>query len=182
MSEPKYNIGEILWRASFEATDNHITCPDCGGSGQLTVTFHDGESVSIECEGCSIGYDPPTGRIRIYDRGAVVERITITGYTVGEDGVEYRAKSFRGGCYIFDEGDLFTDRVEAEKRGKELALKADVKEREQIANKEKPARTWAWNASYHRKQLKEANRNIVYHTAKLNAANLKIKAERKEKP
>jgi len=59
-----------------------------------------------------------------------------------------------------------------------MGADADRAEREKIATKEKDTRTWAWNASYHRRQIKDAKRQLEYHTAKLNVASLKAK----EKP
>ena len=40
--------------------------------------------------------------------------------------------------------------------------------------KEQQHRSWAWNATYHRKCLKEALRQVEYHTAKLNVAETKV--------
>jgi hypothetical protein len=58
------------------------------------------------------------------------------------------------------------------------ARKADQEEREKIGAKEKPTRTWAWNASYHRKEIKRCKESIEYHERKLAAANLKARSEK----
>lgn len=73
MTEPKFKIGDTVWHATFGMTETWVTCPDCGGTGRLRVTFHDETQVSIECNRCGPGYEPPTGRIKCWDRKGAVE-------------------------------------------------------------------------------------------------------------
>jgi hypothetical protein len=161
--------------ATWESSDDYVTCPDCGGTGRLRVTFHDETTVSIECAGCSAGYEPPKGYVRVYNRHAKAQPVTITGVEVQRDGkIEWRTDR----CYILDESDLFETEEGALTRALEKAAAADKEEREKVNTKEKPTRTWAWNAHYHRKQIKDAQRNLEYHTAKLTAANLKTRSEK----
>ena len=160
--------------ASWESSEHYITCPDCGGTGRLRVLFHDDTMVSIECAGCSAGYDPPTGRIKVYDRRASVMQVTITGVEVRDGKTEWRTDR----SYIVDEADLFETEEGALERAKVRAAEADQEERDRISQKEKPTRTWAWNAHYHRREIKEAERRIEHHKKKLAAANLKARIEK----
>jgi hypothetical protein len=113
--------------------------------------------------------------VRVYNRRAKALPVTITGVEVRRDGkIEWRTDSH----YCPDERDLFETEDCALARALEKAAAADVEEREKISAKEKPTRTWSWNATYHRKQIKDAQRNLEYHTKKLAAANLKARSEK----
>ncbi len=171
----KYEIGQEVWRATCNREETSVECPDCGGTGRIRVTFHDDTTVSIDCQRCALGYEPPTGRIAVYDRVAKAERVTITGIDVrsGEE-PEYRTNV----SYIIDENRLFETREEALACAEKLAEEWDREEREKIAKKEKDTRSWAWNASYHRNCIKRAEREIEHHTAKLNVASLKAKEQK----
>jgi hypothetical protein len=170
----KYEIGQKLWLASWDSSEDWITCPDCGGTGRLRVTFHDETTVSIECAGCASGYNPPTGYVRVYNRHAKALPVTITGVEVRDGKTEWRTDSH----YCPDECDLYDNENDCLAGALLKAKKADQEEREKIGAKEKPTRTWSWNATYHRKQIKEAQRNLEYHTKKLAAANLKSRSEK----
>lgn len=167
----RFQIGDTAWRATCEIRENHIQCPDCGGTGRLRVLFHDDTMVSIDCQNCGSGYNPPTGRIRVYDRTARAELTVITGVEVHGSTVEWRCE----GCWIVEDGKLFADEASAIVAAQALAVQLDSEERERILKKEKPERTWSWNAVYHRRCIKEAQRQIEYHTKKLAAANLKAR-------
>lgn len=170
----RFQIGQEVWLASYDSSEDRITCPDCGGTGRLRVTFHDETTVSIECAGCSLGYDPPTGYVRVYNRHPVARQTTVIGVEVRDGKIEWRTQ----GHYCPDDGDLFETEEAAMARALEKAADADRKEREKIATKEKPTRTWAWNAHYHRKEIKRAQHSLEYHGKKLAAANLKTRAEK----
>jgi hypothetical protein len=70
---------------------------------------------------------------------------------------------------------VYVTEAEARVRADQMALEADEEERAKISKKEKDQRSWAWNASYHRKQIKEHERQLGYHRAKLAHAAIKAK-------
>jgi len=170
----KFQIGDELWYAAWEVTSNYVTCPDCGGTGRIRVIHHDDTEMSIECAGCSAGYEPPKGYVTVYDRKALAYPVTITGVEIRDGKAQWRSDRH----YIPEEGDLYRSEAEAIAGAQVKAAKADREERERIAKKEKPTRTWSWNAHYHRKEIKRAQQSIEYHTKKLAAANLKARVEK----
>lgn len=172
--DTKFQIGDDLWYPTWDAFDNYVTCPDCGGTGRLRVTFHDETQVSIDCRNCSSGYDEPSGRVRVYDRKAAVKYCVVSGLEIEGTTVRYRTSDSR----VLDEADLFRDHDEAMAAAVLKAGEASHQERERIATKEKDTRTWAWNASYHRGKIKQAHKDIEYHTAKLAVAAIKAKEDR----
>lgn len=167
----RFEIGQQVYRATWEAREAHVFCPDCGGTGRLRVTFHDETQVSIECRNCAAGYDPPTGYVRVYDRQPRALLSTITGVEI--QGTETRWRTSES--YIVDDDKLFLDEESALAKAKEIAAEHDRADREKVFQKEKDTRTWAWNATYHRRCIKDAQRQIEYHSAKLAVAVVKAK-------
>ena len=167
----KYEIGQQVYRATWDTRTAYVICPDCGGTGRLRVTFHDETQVSIECRNCSVGYDPPTGQIKVYERQPRASITSITGCEIEGTKIDWRTAD----SYRVPEEELFTDYDACMDFARSKAAKADQEERDRINNKEKDTRTWAWNATYHRNQIKEAKRQIEYHSAKLAVAVVKAK-------
>lgn len=168
---PKFHIGDKVWRATFDASENYVTCPDCGGTGRIRVIMHDDTEVSIGCQACTYGFHQPSGKIKAYDRQARAVPGKITGVDIAINKIEYRID----GGWICTTDNVFASEEEALIRAAELAAEFDDAERKRIGLKEKDTRSWAWNASYHRRRIKEARRQIEYHTSKLNVAALKAK-------
>lgn len=175
MSEWRFKIGDYAWLATWDTREEFVTCPDCGGTGRIRVIFHDDTQASIGCGNCAPGYDPPTGRVRIYARSPRAERVHINGMEAGPDGVRWRLDYPDSRYRIADDADLFDD----ERAAKDYAAKKcdalDAEDRAKVQNKQKATHTWAWNASYHRREIKEAERRLAYHKAKLAVAAIKAK-------
>ncbi len=171
----KFQIGETVWVARFEMVKQWLECPDCCGSGVLTVIKGDGLKVSIECTGCQSGYEPPKGRVYLYEHKESVRQTEITGIeqAVEDNKVVIKYRSTHD--YIHDSAHITTTREEAVEIAQRLACNADREEKERFQKKEKPERSWAWNATYHRSQLKEAQKQVEYHSGKLAVAKLKQK-------
>lgn len=167
----RFEIGQTAWRATYEGTEASVECPHCGGTGRLRVMFHDDTQVSIGCANCACGYDPPTGRVRVYDRRPIVRQVTITGVDVRDGVTEWRTFD----SYCVKDEQMFDNEADAHKAAQTLAEEADREERERVATKAKDTRSWSWNASYHRKEIKRAQESIAHHTAKLAVASLKAK-------
>jgi hypothetical protein len=139
------------------------------------VTFHDDTQVSIECRNCAPGYDPPTGRVIVYQSAAKARQAVVSGLEVHGGKTRWHVDA-SGGCYrIVDDEDAFDSQEAALARAERKAAEYAREQNARVSAKEKDTRTWAWNASYHRKQIKEAQRQIEYHTAKLNVAAIKAK-------
>jgi predicted RNA-binding Zn-ribbon protein involved in translation (DUF1610 family) len=171
----KYAIGQQVWWARFEPTETSVECPDCGGSGYIRCIMGDDTEVTVDCENCKVGYDQfSRGRITTYKRRPLAVQTTITGMDVRADKTEYRVPK----SYIVEENRLFETEAEALAEAQKLADDATQEELNRIATKEKNTRSWSWNATYHRKQIRHAQDQIEYHTKKLNVASEKAKAER----
>jgi hypothetical protein len=170
----KYEIGQQVWYAGWESSPARIVCPDCAGEGRIRVLLPDDSMVSVNCVACQRGYDRPSGYIECYDRHAVAKLVTITGVEMDSGKTEWKTSE----SYRTSEDDLFDNEVDAYAAAKVKAEEADREERERIGKKHKDTRSWAWNAHYHRAEIKRAEENIKYHTAKLAVASLKAKEEK----
>lgn len=167
----RFEVGQQVWWASWGTSNDNVVCPDCQGDGRLRVTFADDTTVSIGCRNCASGYDAPTGRVRVYERTPAARLCTITGYEVTGERVRWRIDN----GHIVDDGEIFDSQAVCLVRAHEMCEKENAAERARVMNKEKDTRSWAWNASYHRRQISEAKNSIEYHTAKLAVASLKAK-------
>lgn len=170
--EIKYNIGDKVYHAVFNAHKAvYVECPHCGGTGRIRCIFHDETIISIDCGNCSRGYESPTGKVLVYNNIADTEELIITGVEIREVG----QATYRAHHRLMDEDRLFTTEEEALAKANEMHEAYVKEQKENIFKKEKPTKSWAWNASYHRNLIKRAEKDIEYHTAKLNVANLKKK-------
>ena len=167
----KFNIGDEVWRASWQTRDRWLTCPDCGGTRSMTVTLWDRTQHVIPCAGCAAGYNPPSGLVHSYEYSVDAKPETVMGLEMCGDNYEYKTS---GSCCVY-ERDLSATKEEALVRAAELTAERQRQEEAKIYQKEKPARTWSWHVHYHRRQIKEAQKALDYHTAKLNAATAKAK-------
>ena len=59
-----FAIGEEVWWVGPGWKQEMITCPECAGTRALTLILGNGESVSLACDNCSLGYDPPRGVVK----------------------------------------------------------------------------------------------------------------------
>lgn len=172
----RFAVGEEIWIGDFYAlAPTFVTCPDCGGTGRLRVIFHDETHVSIECRNCSIGYDPPSGRITVYQQDVKAQRAKICGFENAHGKTRWHVDGTDCGYRIIEDENAFRTELEAIAWAKDREGKYEEEQRAKIFKKEKDTRTWAWNASYHRKEIKEFERRIAYHKSKLAVAALKAK-------
>lgn len=169
-----FEIDEWVWFATTESHQRPEKCPDCQGNRYLTVTMGDGSTVTIDCSLCSVGYEPPRGIVMVNEYTISAGHDYIKGFEVTEEGVSYHL----GSRYRMSESDLFKTKEEAELRSEALRSAQTAAEMASWQRKEKDTNTWAWNVRYHRAALKEAHRNMEYHSRKLEAARVHMKQER----
>ncbi len=165
----KFNIGDTVFHATFyPTTTKWVECPVCMGEGRVQVIYGGGKQASIACDYCSLGYTPPTGKVKIYAALAHAEPLVITG-------VELEAGGKERYNYI-DSSELFKTKEEAFKRAEEKAEEYKKKEVARLKEKEKPNKSWSWHVGYHKREIKRLQKNIDQHQARLEAANLKAKS------
>lgn len=170
-----YNIGDKVWHASRESTQERVICPECFGKKYLTVILGDDSRVTIDCAGCASGYDPPRGYVTYYKQFVNVSQVVINKVEVTRDYVEYGSSKGECNYRIGRDTDFFSTKKEAEIRATELAEKWNKEELEKIHRKEKNNRTWSWHVHYYRSQIRGAKKTIERAKEKLDAAKLHTK-------
>lgn len=179
----RFQIGQHIWVGDFSPlAPFYEKCPDCGGTGRLRVIFHDETQVSIECRNCSAGYDHPTGRIIVHRNKASARQATICGLEINDGRTRWHIDGLNG-CYrIVEDEAAFDNEADAFSWAESKAAAYEEEQRARIQQKEKDTRSWAWNASYHRRAIEKAKKDIAYHTEKLNVAALKAKVPEGARP
>jgi ribosomal protein S27E len=177
-TKKRFEVGDTVWHATFESTEKWVRCPDCLGQRFAKVTFADGSEVTVECGECAQGFNTPSGIVRIYEHEAkvipvIIERAESFRGDGDELSFSYSLSDHRGG-----HDDIFDSEAEAKECAERLAVEWKVSEEARINCKDKPSQTWARNASYHRNCVKRAQKDLEYHTSKLNAAKIYAKETR----
>ncbi len=165
-----HQIGEWVWRATLKHRQVEVICPDCFGRRALRVILGDDSEVVINCAGCTLGYEPPRGYVHEDRVEATVEHVQINRIEAEtNNGVPI---TFYGGSgfYRESEEDLFLNAETAQVRAEALQLEHEQEQLASIRRKEKTTRDWAWHVTYHRKGIKQAQRDLEWHTAKLAVA------------
>lgn len=166
-----HKIGDVVWISRADGKRKTIICPDCGGTGQLNVTLWDGTQLSIDCRGCEKGYLGPQGTVELWEYEPSVECHTISEIKQSDrTGTEYKA-----GYFTYGENEVFLTKEEAEVLAEKQAKEKEQYELDCLQRKHKDTKTWSWNAHYHRSCIRKAEKDIEYHTKKLNVAKLKAK-------
>lgn len=171
--KPQFNIGDTVYIPVHSGhAEIWVTCPDCAGKLYHTITLGCGDTHTIDCQGCTRGYESPSGRVSYYDSQGKAEYAEVIGMEMTPSGYEYRLNCVN---YKATSMDVYATREEAQAKADEMAAAYVDEKKARIYKKEKDTRSWAWNASYHRQCLKRAQRDIEYHSAKLDVAKTKAK-------
>ncbi len=109
-----------------------------------------------------------------YERTPKAIKTKIIGVEVTADAIQYQLPE----AYRVDERDIFNSEADAVDRARELADQLNADELERILKKDKDTRSWSWNATYHRRCIRDAQKQIDYHTRKLDVAREMAKAQK----
>lgn len=172
-----FNIGDKVFTANYGKHEKLVTCPDCLGSKRVKVVLGDGTEVLIGCGGCDPGgYEPSTGYIRQYDCFVKSEQHTVTGVKVTKDAVEYDLDNFGSGSYYTGNNlTVFATELEALACGELDRRNYEDEENKRLMAKTKDHKSWAWNSSYHRKCIKDLERQLAYHHSKVEVCKKHVK-------
>lgn len=176
----RFEIGDTVFNASYEWAEKFVTCPDCLGSKHVKVVLGDGTEITIECGGCDPGgYNGSTGTIRQYDYQTRINQHTVTGVRLSSDGVEYDLDHYGAGVYYTGTSkNTFATKEEALAAGEAQKAEHEAEENKRFMAKTKDGKSWAWNATYHRRCIKDLERQIEYHRSKVQICAAKAKQEK----
>lgn len=173
----QFKIGDSVFCASYGMRQVYKTCEDCGGTMTMRVILFDGTEHVIECECCRAGWQGSIGKVQTYETWPSVETRIVSGMEINGETIRYRfggSNSYN----TFDAENVFSTREAAEARADYLADEQKKIEDERFKQKFKNNKTWSWHVHYHRRQIKDAMKNVEYHTSKLNEAKKHVKEEK----
>jgi hypothetical protein len=182
----KYNIGDGVYIYRFHpSTPKYIPCTCCGGHGAVKVTFYDGQEVSINCEICNrdfLAQDDIRGFEKIYVQSVEVEHVIISGKEESiSEPIKYKMIAGTNSYWLKTEEELFDTEEDAKQAGLKEQEEYQQKQLDDIYKKEHKDRKWSWNASYHRREIKDLTSRLEYHKSKLAVASLKAKEDKNGK-
>lgn len=170
-----YQIGDKVFLASGVPKRVWVLCPDCLGDGRVKIILG-GIEHWIDCLCCQRGIQS-LGRIETYEYNGDVQEIVIGGVESSqtERGTEvrYRFNVTENSWSSVEADRVFTDKTDAEVKARELSVYHNREAEENLRRKFDSKKSWVWNASYHRREIERAKRDIEYHTKKLNVASQK---------
>lgn len=171
MSEPKFKFGDYVYHAALESVEVPVECQDCAGNRYVTIIYN-GETFTIDCEGCKRGYQS-WGTVPRHEYRPIVLEGNVDAVEKGWSApyeIEYRIAADSGGRWCLKEEDTFATKEAALARAQVLRAEHDAREAARIVSKVKPDRSWAWNIHYHQKRIRDARNTIEEATLQLNAA------------
>lgn len=172
-----FQIGDRVFLASGSPKQVWVACPDCLGEGRVKIILG-GVEHWIDCCCCERGLESP-GRIMTYEYNGDVQEIVIGGVESSQsnDGLEvrYRFNVTPHSWNSVDADKVFSNREDATIKAAELAVHSNREADENLQRKSNMKKSWAWNASYHRREIERAKKDLEYHTKKLNVASVRAK-------
>lgn len=174
-----FKIGDKVWVAHTRQIPKYITCPDCFGKKYLTVILGDDSRVTIECSGCSKGFNPARGVIETFEMEPTTEEKVITGLEQRTEKGVIRV-TYRFDCYGYDDDRVHRTKEEAAVAAESLRQERLAEEKARINRKERETKTWAWNVHYYRQQVKNGLEQVKRYSEMLDAAKPHMKAEKSE--
>ena len=179
MDKPKFNFGDYVYHAYLESTSKFVPCADCGGKGYVTIIL-DGETFTIDCEGCKRGYEGSNGS----RNGTTYSPATREGPICGIErnhfepyDFEYRLSAGSNSCWVLTETDVFTTKEAALARAEVLKIERDTEEEKRLLQKTKPNKSWVWHVRYYQGIIKRSQEEIERATLQLNAARKHVKED-----
>lgn len=162
----KFQIGDVVYQANAGPKSTWVICPECLGSGRLRVILGDDSEVSIACVCCENGYHGSLGKLSTYQFLAEVDTITITGVDAQTRNGQLQVR-YSFGSRSIEDSDVFATLPEAAARAEQLVKEHEAKETKRLSYKEKKHKSWAWNVSYWRGQIRDAKQTIAGAEARL---------------
>jgi hypothetical protein len=162
--QPKYSVGQTIYKAYALWEEMREQCPDCLGTKEWSVKTPRGETFEIPCNTCEEGWYS-TGTIRVWKDAPKVESLTIGSILIDtrdEKPISYMChETGVGSGSIHYEDTLFLIREEATRvataQAAENAKRRNAEQREREAREKRKS---ARKPSYHERLVKELEREL----------------------
>jgi len=177
----KHNIkvGDIIYVSRFGQKEVTLDCPVCFGKKKVDLILGNGDSIELPCDYCRRGYEYPSGFIKRISMEANAEQMLVTAVksTQTEKGEKFE---YSCGYFTYQAEDVFLVKSEALKDSVHKAEKHKI-ETETRAEyvKAQSNKSYSWNAGFHMRAVKDAKKNIEYHSKMALICKTKSKTEGK---
>jgi len=159
------NVGDKIWWARCGVELVQEKCTVCYGNREVTLILGNGERVTLPCEYCACGYEAPKGYTTRYKYIAEPQYVAITGVRVNQT-CKGDEREYTVGHYNLSEDVMFDTQKEATEKCAEIAVAHDKEEQRRAGcTKANKTKHFSWSAGYHRKNIKDLQRQIQYHEA-----------------
>ena len=113
--ETKHSVGDKVFYGTCSYQGSYIECPDCLGTKEWEVRFPDGETIKVDCQTCTRGYQT-TGTIKVDSHSPLVRELTVgeVGFEDGQGRYMCIETGIGSGNVYFDKN-LFKNRSDAMK-------------------------------------------------------------------
>lgn len=179
-------VGDTVWIAISDGVEKWVDCPDCLGSGRLAVILGDGSKVGIDCVCCNADLSEyrgrPKGKIKAYDYSPRVIADTICRIEMGVETIY--GIGIVGGNTWRPRKKVFHSEAEANIEAKRITEERKLEQENDLLNlKDHKGRqkSWAWNATYHRGEIRSLEEKIKRHRIRLAVAEEKSDGVQKSK-
>ena len=158
-----------LWWTGNGYTETWIECPECAGTKAITLVQGNGQSVSVDCAACSMGYQPPSGMIKQITYQHTPERFTPRRVKVDGDEIWYSESGpFESGYSQVSAKSLFASKDECQNACDALNHERNIMERNRdINNLLDKRKKMAWSAHYWGRKLADTQKELETIKARL---------------
>lgn len=173
--EKEYNIGDTVWWATGGIREVRHECPVCYGKCCVTLILGNDDHVQTPCDYCGKGFEGPRGYVIEREYTTEVKEIVLSGKEIRET-TAGRSVEYRHNSYILYDGIICDTKEGAEIERQKIADAHKISELERLQRgKDNNVKSYAWHVGYHQRQLKDAQRQIDYHSKKITYMKEKVK-------
>jgi hypothetical protein len=167
-----FEIGDTYWAPRTSSEKVRLPCPVCNGTGIVIVLYGGEERVAVDCEGCGLGFDldHARGYVDEWEFEPAAELFVIAEVVSLYNG-RWSVRSTTGATNDFDA--LLKTEHEALVVSKTRCIEQHERNMQSRQHKRGSAKRATWTAIYHKNCIKDLERQIAWHTARVNAKNKK---------
>lgn len=160
-----FEIGKTYYLPEHQPEKIQVLCPVCYGKKRVEIILGNDERVSVECDGCGLGFDGPRGFVHDYSYTPRVTPFTIASVAsmYGEDWYVTSTDGRQANWKYLRESEAVA-RQECVDRAKELV--EENMRRSATSNKQK-LKSKTWSVRYHEGIIKDIERKIAWHRQKV---------------
>ena len=174
LPEAPFDIGQTFWLPGQATEQVMVECPICAGNKSVTVILGSGEHVTVNCDGCGLGYESASGVIKEYRHTPAAYQFVVAAVERYAPG-EWYLRSTDGRNAYFSELRHTETSALAESAEKIAAL--EEQNMMYRAHKKKGLSKLAWTIRYHREQIRDAERQLEWHSQRVTPLEAKQKGD-----